>query len=127
MICSDFIENQILPVHISKTKLSNKSAAIVKLILSMLLFAAFGILFLVDSNSLFNSVRIFFALFMLNFFLQWWLYRRISELEDDAENSNWLRIPAKVLLLLIPAFYIFGTLTLLFMLAMYILGRLLGG
>jgi hypothetical protein len=124
---SDFIENQILAVHISKIKLSNKSAAIVKLILSMLLFAAFGILFLVDSNSLFNSVRIFFALFLLNFFLQWWLYRRISELEDDAENSNWLRIPAKVLLLLIPAFYIFGTLTLLFMLAMYILGRFFGG
>jgi hypothetical protein len=93
----------------------------------MMLFAAFGLLFLVDSNSLFNSVRIFFALLLLNFFLQWWLYRRISELEDDAENSNWLRIPAKALLLLIPAFYIFGTIVLLFMLAMYILGRFFGG
>ncbi|MFN8713251.1 MAG: hypothetical protein ACK5Z2_10405 [Bacteroidota bacterium] len=58
---------------------------------------------------------------------QWWLYRWISLVEDNAENRQWLRIPAKALLLLIPAFYIFGTLTLLFMLAMYILGRLFGG
>ncbi len=102
-------------------------ALVSSLVLIILLLTSFLLLLLFVPISLFDSFWVFLILFFLNFLLQWWLYRRISELEDDTENSNWLRIPAKVLLLLIPAFYIFGTIALLVMLAMYIAGRLWGG
>jgi hypothetical protein len=74
-----------------------------------------------------STLTLFCIFYLLNMSTQWFLYRFISMVEDNPENSRWLRIPAKALLLLIPAYYILGTVALLIMCVMYVLGRFFGG
>ena len=74
-----------------------------------------------------STLTLFCIFYLLNMSTQWWLYRWISLVEDNAENRQWLRIPAKALLLLIPAYDILGTVALAIMFVMYVLGRFLGG
>jgi hypothetical protein len=74
-----------------------------------------------------STLTLFCIFYLLNMSTQWWLYRWISMVEDNAENKQWLRIPAQALLLLIPAYYILGTVALAIMFVMYMLGNLAGG
>ncbi|MGL5892347.1 MAG: hypothetical protein ACRC3B_20825 [Bacteroidia bacterium] len=96
-------------------------ASVCALLLSILLLTAFLLPFFFNLFSSFNSLWALLILYLLNFSLQWWLMKWISVLEDDTEEKTGLRILARAMLLLIPAFYIFGSIALVVLGIIYLL------